>query len=300
MTMNKTEWTEQTSKIGWTDVPPIVNTLLTIFKGNANTWHTPTDESQMEQLTKMDEDVIKSGMIWLDSRREEYAFSYKKSSRYSRDAQYVILNVPYTRYRRWGGSYRGITSTIVRNQFNIKRKGMEKWQAVVDEHWDKRDTIKKDEDLRQQMTYFRKLEQKVEQAEKDAKGVLSKEEIRKGALSTFDQYRRGSSGSSHGAWSFGLNYSTRYIVTDADSWQLLDGVTYRDKGYKNGDLITPDWSALSKEISAGTSITDDTVRQGLPDLAIRYTRAHQTLWQASQHWHQVMNDIYNKMKEMIE
>ena len=43
MTMNKTEWTEQTSKIGWTDVPPNVNILLTIFKGNVNTWSTESN-----------------------------------------------------------------------------------------------------------------------------------------------------------------------------------------------------------------------------------------------------------------
>ena len=293
MTMNKTEWTEQTSKIGWTDVPPIVNTLLSIFKGNGNTWSTPTDESQMEHLTEMDESVIKSGMAWLNARSKEYAFSYKKSSGYSRSVQYVILDIPYTRYQR-GGNYRGITSTIRWNQFNVSLKEIKKWQAIVDAHWDKRDTIKKDEDLRQQMNAYRQLEQKVEQVEKDAKKVLSTKEIREGALKTFDQYRRGSSGSSHGAWSFGLNYSTRYIVTDANSWR------HPESGYQEGDLMNPDWTALSKEISAGTSITDDTVRQGLPDLAIRYTRAHQTLWQASQHWHQVMNDIYNKMKEMIE
>ena len=296
MAMNKTEWTEQTSKIGWTDVPVSVNRLLTIFKGNGNTWSTPTDESQMEHLTEMDEDVIKSGMTWLNARSKEYAFSYKKLRGYShsRSIQYVILNVPYTRYQRYGGNYRGITSTVVWNQFNVSLKQIVKWQAVVDEHWDKRDTIKNDEDLRQQMNVYRKLEQRVEAAESEAKKVLSTEEIREGALKTFDAYRRGCSSSTSGAWSFGLNYSTRYIVSDADSWG------HRDKGYKNGDLITPDWTALSKEISAGTHITDDTVRQGLPELAIRYTRAHQTLWQASQHWHQVMNDIYNKMKEMIE
>jgi hypothetical protein len=171
---------------------------------------------------------------------------------------------------------------------------MKKWQAVVDEHWDKRDTIKKDEDLRQQMNAYRRLEQRVEQAEKDAKKVLSTEEIREGALKTFDAYRCGSSSSSHGAWSFGLSYSTRYIVSDADSWQ------HRDKGYKNGDLITPDWPALAKEISDSTHITDDTIRQDLHELAIRYTRAHEALWQASLNWHLAMNEIYNKMKEMIE
>jgi len=296
MTMDKTEWTEQTSKIGWTNVPANVNRLLRIFKGDGSTWSTPTDESKMEELTKMDESHIKSGMTWLNARSKEYAFSYKKARGYSRSAQYVILNVPYTRYQRWGGSYRGITSTIVRNQFNIKSKAMKEWQAVVDEHWDKRDTIKNDEDLRQQMNAFRQLERKVKQAEDDAKKVLSTDEIRQGALSTFNSYRCGCSGSSHGAWSFGLNYSTRYIVSDPNHY------TYRelDGEYEGGDLFTPDWVALSKEISADTSITDDTIRQGLHELAIRYTNAHQRLWQASQHWHNIMNEIYNKMKEMIE
>lgn len=299
MTMNKTEWTEQTSKIGWTDVPPNVNRLLTIFKGDGTGWiSTPTDESKMEELTKMDESIIKSGMTWLNARSKEYAFSYKKArgpTRYARRVQYVILNVPYTRYQRWGGSYRGITSPIVRNQFNCDLD-VKEWQAVVDEHWDKRDTIKNDEDLRQQMNYWRQLERRVEQAEGDAKKVLSTDEIREGALETFDQYRRGCSGSSHGAWSFGLSYSTRYIVSDPNhyTYSELDGE------YEAGDLITPDWVALSKDISDSTHITDDTIRQALPDLAIRYTRAHQALWQASSNWHNIMNEIYNKMKEMIE
>lgn len=294
MTMNKTEWTERTNKIGWTDVPVSVNRLLTIFKGNENTWGTPSEESQMNALTEMHPDVIKAGMTWLNARSKEYAFSYKKARGYSRSVQYVILNVPYTRYQRYGCNYRGITSTIRWNQFNIKSKKMKEWQAVVDQHWDKRDTIKKDEDLRQQMNAYHQLERKVEQAEEDAKKVLSTDEIRQGALRTFDSYRCGCSGSSHGAWSFGLSYSTRYIVGDADSWP------YRDKGYKNGELLTPDWPALSKEISADTSITDDTIRQRLHELAIRYTNAHQALWQASSNWHNIMNTLYNKMKEMIE
>ena len=297
MTMNKTEWTEQTSKIGWTNVPANVNRLLTIFNGNGTGWISkPTDESKMEELTKMTEGDIKSGMTWLNARSKEYAFSFKNargSTRYGRRVQYVILNVPYTRYQRYGGNYRGITSTIVWNQFNCDLD-VKEWQAVVDQHWDKRNTIKNDEELRQQMKHWRQLERRVEQAEDDAKKVLSPDEIRQGALKTFDSYRCGCSGSSHGAWSFGLSYSTWYIVDDASSWQ------YRESGYKDGDLITPDWVALSKEISADTSITDDTIRQGLPDLAIRYTRAHQALWQASSNWHNIMNEIYNKMKEMIE
>jgi len=294
MTMNKTEWTERTNKIGWTDVPVTVNRLLTIFNGNGTGWISkPTDESKMEELTKMTEGDIKSGMTWLNARSKEYAFSFKNARGYSRSVQYVILNVPYTRYQRYGGNYRGITSTIRLNQFNCDLD-VKQWQAVVDEHWDKRNTIKNDEDLRQQMNAYHQLERRVEQAEDDAKKVLSPDEIRQGALKTFASYRCGCSGSSHGAWSFGLNYSTRYIVSNADSWQ------HRESGYKDGDLITPDWTALSKEKSADTSITDDTIRQGLPELAIRYTRAHQTLWQASSNWHNIMNDIYNKMKEMIE
>ena len=86
------------------------------------------------------------------------------------------------------------------------------------------------------------------------------------------------------------------IVSNPDLWE------YRELGkeYKAGDLMDH-WPALSKKImEMASEITDDGLRSQLPELAIRYTNAHQTMYQASKDWHEVMNDIYNKIKEMIE
>ena len=293
----KTEWKEQTSKIGWTNVPPSVNKLLRILKGSGYYIHDPVErrKSKMEQLTEISEESIKSGMAWLKEHRKQYAFSSKNPRGYSSDVQYVRLNVPYTRYQRYGGNYRGITSTVVWNQFNITSKGMKNWQAIVDAHWDKRASIKDKKALQEQQQHLRKIKRLVEDEEKNAKQVLSKDEIREGALKTFDNYRCGRSGSTHGAWSFGLSYSTRYIVSDSYR------VEYQESDYNDGDLIAPDWPALSNKImKMASKITDDGLRSQLPELAIRYTNAHQTMYQASKDWHEVMNDIYNKMKEMIE
>lgn len=296
MTGTKTEWTEQTSKIGWTNVPVSVNRILMIFRGNGLAWRTPNAESKMKQLTDMSEESIKSGMAWLKEHRKQYAFSSKNARGYSRDVQYVRLNVPYTRYQQWG-NYRGITSTIRWNQFNIECKGMEKWQAIVDAHWDKRTSIKDEKALQEQRQHLANIVRLVEDEEKNAKRVLSKEQILEGALKTFNAYRCGSTSSSHGAWSFGLGYCTRYIVSDPDRWEYRE----LDKEYKAGNLMDPDWPALSNKImEMASKITDDGLRSQLPELAIRYTKAHRTLWEASATWHVVMNDIYNKMKEMIE
>ena len=151
--------------------------------------------------------------------------------------------------------------------------------------------------VQEQQQHLGKIVRQVEDEEKNAKRVLSKDEIREGALKTFDAYRCGSTASSHGAWSFGLSYCTRYIVSDPDRWEYKK----LDKEYKAGDLIDPDWPALSNEImEMASKITDDDLRSQLPELAIRYTNAHETIHQASKDWHEVMNDIYNKMKEMIE
>lgn len=299
MTGTKTEWKEQTSKIGWTDVPASVNRLLGIFRYNHYYRDDPEKqrETKMRELTDMTEEGIKSGMAWLEEHRKQYAFSSKNPRGYSRDVQYVRLNVPHTRYERYGGNYRGITSTVVWNQFNIKRRGMEKWQAIVDAHWAKRTTFKDEKALQEQRQHLANIERRVEDAENNAKRVLSKDEIREGALKTFDAYRCGCSSSSHGAWSFGLSYSTRYIIDDPDRWEYRE----LDKEYKAGDLIDePDYQEMTQKILDNTYITDDTLVVQLPALAERLVAATKIQHQASKDWHEVMNDIYNKMKEMIE
>ena len=299
MTKTKTEWKEQTSKIGWTNVPPNVNRLLAILRGGRFYIDDPAKrrESKMRQLTDMSEESIKSGMTWLEEHREQYAFSSKKTGGYGRNTQYVRLNIPYTRYQRYGGNYRGITSTIRWNQFNIKRKQMEKWQAIVDAHWDKRTAFKDAKAFAEQQQHLGNIKSRVVDEEKHAKRVLSKDEIREGVLKTFNAYRCGSTSSSHGAWSFGLSYSTRYIVSDPDRWE------YRklEEEYKAGDLLPePDYQEMTQKILDNTYITEDTLVVQLPDLAERLVAATKIQYQASKDWHEVMNDIYNKMKEMIE
>jgi len=299
MTQTKTEWKEQTSKIGWTDVPPSVNKLLGIFKYYNPYISAPEirREGEMKQLTEMSEESIKSGMAWLKKHRRQYAFSSKNPRGYSRDVQYVRLNIPYTRYQRYGGNYRGITSTIRWNQFNITRKKMEEWQAIVDEHWDKRASFIDQEALRVQQKHLANIVRRVENEEKNAKQVLSQEQIREGVLKTFDAYRCGNSSSTYGTWSFGLSYSTRYIVSDLNRWEYRE----LDKEYKAGDLIDePDYQKMIWEIKDNTDITDDTLVVQLPALAERLVAAKKIQYQASKDWHEVMNDIYNKMKEMIE
>ena len=300
MTQTKTEWKEQTSKIGWTDVPASVNRLLSIFKGryvNYMTDHALRRETMMKELTDMSEESIKSGMAWLKEHRRQYAFSSKNPRGYSRDVQYVRLNVPYTRYQRYGGNYRGITSTVVWNQFAITRKGMEEWQAIVDAHWNRRASIKDDKAFQEQQQHLGNIVRRVEDEEKNAKRVLSQEQIREGVLKTFDAYRCGNTSSSHGAWSFGLSYSTRYIVCDPDRYQY----STLNKEYKAGDLMPePDYEKMIREIRDDTRIIDSTLVVQLPALAERMVLAKRILYQASKDWHEVMNDIYNKMKEMIE
>jgi len=301
MAGTKTKWKEQTSKIGWTDVPANVNKLLAILKGRYVYYMSDPEERKNTAIRQLSEqmhpDVIKAGMAWLKKHRKQYAFSSKNPRGYSRDVQYVRLNIPYTRYQRYGGNYRGITSTVVRNQFNIKRELMERWQAIVDAHWDKRTAFKDAKAFAEQQNQLNQIKGLVEDEEKYAKRVLSKDEIREGILKTFNAYRCGNTSSSHGAWSFGLTYSTRYIVSDPDRYEYKE----LDKEYEAGDLMDPDWPALSNKImEMASKITDDGLRSQLPELAIRYTNAHQTQWQASKDWHEVMEDIYNKMKEMIE
>tara|TARA_B100000214_G_C23811948_1_gene555405 strand:- start:193 stop:750 length:558 start_codon:yes stop_codon:yes gene_type:complete len=183
------------------------------------------------------------------------------------------------------------------NQFNIKRKGMENWQAIVDAHWDKRTAFKDEEALRVQRQHLGNIVLRVENEEKNAKGVLSKDKIRECLLKTFDAYRCGSTSSSHGAWSFGLSYSTRFIVNDPDRYEYRE----LDKEYKAGDLMDePDYQKMIWEIKDDARIIDGTLVVQLPALAERLVAATKVQYQASKDWHEVMNDIYNKMKEMIE
>ena len=301
MTQTKTEWKEQTSKIGWTNVPDSVNKLLSILRGRYVNYMTDPElrrETTMKQLSEqMSEKEVRSSMAWLEEHRRQYAFSSKNPRGYSRDVQYVRLNVPRTRYQRYGGNYRGITSTVVWNQFNIERKQMERYQAIVDAHWGKRASFIDQEALRVQQQHLANIVRRVEDEEKNAKRVLSTDEIREGALKTFDAYRCGSTSSSHGAWSFGLGYCTRYIVCDPDRWEHKK----LDKQYNSGDLMDePDYEEMIRTIEDNTHITDNTLVLQLPALAERMVAAKKIQYQASKDWHEVMNDIYNKMKEMIE
>ena len=299
MTETKTEWKEQTSKIGWTNVPASVNRLLGIFRYNHYYRDDPEKqrETKMKQLTDMSEESIKSGMTWLKEHRKQYAFSSKSRHSYTRDVQYVRLNVPYTRYQRYGGNYRGITSTVVWNQFNIKRKQMERYKEIVDAHWSERTAFKDAKAFAEQQQHLGKIKRRVEDAEKNAKRVLSKDEIREGALKTFNAYRCGCSSSTSGAWSFGLGYCTAYIVSDPDRYEY----STQDKQYKAGDLMDePDYQEMTQKILDNAYITEDTLVAQLPALAERLVAAKKIQYQASKDWYEVMNDIYNKMKEMIE
>ena len=301
MTETKTEWKEQTSKIGWTSVPASVNRLLAILKGRY-VYYTDDPEQRkktaMRQLSEqMTEEDIKSGMAWLEEHREQYAFSSTNPRGYSRTTQYVRLNVPYTRYQRYGGNYRGITSTVVWNQFNIKRKQMERYKEIVDAHWSERTAFKDAKAFAEQQQHLGKIKRRVEDAEKNAKRVLSKDEIREGALKTFNAYRCGCSSSTSGAWSFGLGYCTAYIVSDPDRYEY----STQDKQYKAGDLMDePDYQEMTQKILDNAYITEDTLVAQLPALAERLVAAKKIQYQASKDWYEVMNDIYNKMKEMIE
>ena len=298
MTETKTEWKEQTSKIGWTNVPASVNKLLTILRDGRYYINDAAKrrESKMRELTDISEENIKSGMTWLEKHREQYAFSSKRTGGYKRNTQYVRLNVPYTRYQRYGGNYRGITSTVVWNQFNITHEQMRNYMGIVNAHWAKRAAFKDAKAFAEQQQHLGNIKRRVEDEEKNAVRVLSKNEIREGVIKTFNAYRCGSTSSSHGAWSFGLSYSTRYIVDDPDRWAYRE----LDKEYEAGDLLPePDYQEMAQKILDNTYITEDTLVEQLPALAERLVAAKKIQYQASKDWHEVMNDIYNKMKEMI-
>ena len=178
MTGTKTEWKEQTSKIGWTNVPANVNKLLAILKGRYVYYMDNPEERMKTKMRELSEQMtgedIKSGMAWLKEHRKQYAFSSKNPRGYSREVQYVRLNMPYTRYQRYGGNYRGITSTVVWNQFNIKPSLMKEWQGVVNRHWGRRASFKDAKALAEQQNQLYQIQRLVEDEEKNAKRVLSK------------------------------------------------------------------------------------------------------------------------------
>ena len=57
---------------------------------------------------------------------------------------------------------------------------------------------------------------------------------------------------------------------------------------------------MTQKILDNAYITEDTLVAQLPALAERLVAAKKIQYQASKDWYEVMNDIYNKMKEMIE
>jgi hypothetical protein len=57
---------------------------------------------------------------------------------------------------------------------------------------------------------------------------------------------------------------------------------------------------MIRNIKDDTRIIDDTLVVQLPALAERMVSAKKIQYRASKDWHEVMNDIHNKIKEMIE
>ena len=97
---NKDRMKEQTSKIGWTNVPAREQTIGILGTTTIDDPETTRDMRRIsEQMTEED---IKSGMAWLEEHREQYAF-IEESIQLHCDGE-GETHVPYTRYQRYGGN----------------------------------------------------------------------------------------------------------------------------------------------------------------------------------------------------
>ena len=277
MTSETKTWTEQTDKIGWTEVPKSVGELLDALRPQNYNGETRTD-AIIRDLSKMSPESIEDGMEWLKSK-QEYAISYTGNSYNYGGRRHVILKKPLVKYQpRWtrGANYRGLTSTVVSHQTVMPIK---EWEDVIKQHWDERGEHIKAQVRQEQKRLFINVQRIVKDAITDSKRVLTQEEIAEKALSTFHSHLCGNSTSTLGDWSFGQSYSTVFTKEDGSVPLFYDEDEDRAKIEKGFEKIT------LKEFTSQKS-----------ELIESYISARTTLYSAIVDWFIVMDDIYSSMK----
>ena len=279
------EWT-RCEKIDWEAIPDNVVIVLEAMK---NRWcsyvtrMTRWDEEEFRQKaakisTELSVANIEAAFDWV-ANHSNHGFTHfvRNGKRLWR-----VSMLPKVMYRnRWNG--RGLGSTYRHNYFtisNIGRVGQwNRFEGLCINRWEEfnEDAIKKQHETT--VAIFERRVLKAEQA--SAAYHLSYDEIKDKIFTTLNNFRCGRSGSSHGNFSFALDYCTNYI--DKDS----------------GNLIAIDKTDINWYLPDPQDIPEKylDLRYNLSQLIGRFWTAHEIQHQRSVIWKSAWDEITKVMSE---
>jgi hypothetical protein len=190
--------------------------------------------------------------------RIEWRIADKPFIRYSRHARYTDLN----RHSR------PISSVLMR------------WTARVEKHWENRKNAKEINNKKRQEDLISILSNALSRCKDSEWNILTEGKIREKLRSTMLKMATGKSNSTHGDFSFGMHYSTRYVNED---------LTLRE--------FDRDSFAEDCKKSCNYDTLDDYFR-GQADLYIRQLGEYEyRYYSASYAWLKVMKPAYDKIME---
>ena len=223
ITDEEIEWTYR-RKVQWEKVPDNVNTYLNAIKGSVR-YYGDADtnaEEMVKALTKTN--LTQADLLqvfgWLTSKKD-HVITYREKDWYARDYEYRVTKKPKVDYERvhWSNPYRGAASNYYHRRHSVQEmlskqtNGLVKYMAEYNQQNDAH-TIWLDQ------KNLDNMESLIKAKEQDNKSLYtSGYQIVNHILATLSEYRNGNSCSTHGRFSFGLSYNTRFI--DGETGEII-------------------------------------------------------------------------------
>jgi hypothetical protein len=288
-------WTRVRSGMTWVKMPRDAVKVVSALRYTGYRRDNP-EEVKKKYLAGLSEECIEAGMKYL-KEHENYIIS-KRTKKYGYGEEHVICKKPnmmYEKPKHWSNNYKGRAATLYGYQMKIP---LEEWTRIVAEHWEGRQAIRDENSRAEQQQTLHKAIQNVEREEQGLRSCIGAEEIAQGAIGTFDDYRCGSSNSSHGRFSWALSYNTKFITTGEEGY---DAVTEKYVTRDKGQLLPFDEAYEVRSIERmckGITLPDLVTR--VEELTTRYVEARRTYHAHSVVWYQVMTNIYNVMQAVCQ
>ena len=282
------DWTRVRSGMTWNKLPRDADEVVSALRIYTYYRRDDPDTLSKEYLSALSKEVIEAGMAYL-KEHENYVIS-KRTKQYGYGEEHVICKKPnmmYEKPKHWNCNYKGRAATLYGYQMRIP---LEKWTRIVAEHWEGRQAIRDETSRASQQHTLHRAIQNVEREEQGLRSCISAEEIAKGAIDTFDDYRCGSTNSTHGHFSWALSYNTKFITIGEKEY---DEVTEKYVTHPRGQLLPFDEAYEVRSIERmceGITLPDLVTR--VEELTTRYVEARRTYHAHSVVWYQVMNNLY--------
>ena len=286
----ESEWTEVDKGIKFNKIENSnINAVLNALKESDSShygWRRfdPTEEEIEEakqasldrNLARIPEEHIKS-TIELLTTHSNHLLTYKETDAgysWSRITWRIAVE-PFTKY-----GYNARYTDLNRNSRPISRV-LKRWTARVEKHWENRNNAKEINNTKRQEDLIYKLSQRLSRCKDSEWNILTEDKVREKLRSTMLKMTTGKSNSSHGDFSFGMNYSTYYVNEDL-TLREFDKDSFKEDCKKSCNYDT----------------LDDYFR-GKADLYIKQLVDYQRkYYRASEAWLKVMKPAYDKIMEV--